>query len=56
MRPPIICNLFPTLIGPLGRWIARARRAREMGFNWQYVNPLFYPGFSGRLYAIRHFG
>jgi starch synthase (maltosyl-transferring) len=54
MRPPIIYNLFPTLIGPPDRWIAHARRAQEMGFNWLYVNPVFYPGFSGSLYAIKH--
>jgi starch synthase (maltosyl-transferring) len=54
MRPPIIYNLFPTLIGPPDRWVPHARRAREMGFNWLYLNPVFYPGFSGSLYAIKY--
>src|SRR4029453_8554637 len=54
MRPSIIYNLFPTLIGPPDRWVPHARRAREMGFNWLYLNPVFYPGFSGSLYAIKH--
>jgi hypothetical protein len=25
-----------------------------MGFNWLYLNPVFYPGFSGSVYAIKH--
>lgn len=50
---PIIYNLFPTLVGPVDGWIAHAERARAMGFNWVYVNPFWYPGFSGSLYAIK---
>jgi starch synthase (maltosyl-transferring) len=52
--PPIVYNLFPTLVGPLPEWVAHAERAREMGFNWLYVNPFHYPGFSGSLYAVKH--
>jgi len=26
-----------------------------MGFNWLYVNPIHYPGFSGSLYAVKHY-
>jgi len=54
-RPPIIYNLFPTLVGSPEGWVSHARRASEMGFNWLYLNPVHYPGFSGSLYAIKHF-
>lgn len=51
MTPPLIYNLFPRLVGPLTRWPEHAERARSMGFNWLYLNPWHYPGFSGSLYA-----
>jgi starch synthase (maltosyl-transferring) len=50
---PIIYNLFPTLAGPVDTWPAHARRAERMAFNWLYVNPHSYPGFSGSLYAVK---
>lgn len=50
---PVIYNLFPRLVGPLPRWVEHARRAREMHFNWLYVNPWHYAGFSGSLYAAK---
>lgn len=53
--PPIVYNLFPTLIGPLDAWPAEAERARDMGFAWLYVNPFHYPGFSGSLYAVKDY-
>lgn len=53
MTPLIIYNLFPTLVGPPERWVAHAERARAMGFNWIYLNPWHYPGFSGSLYAVK---
>src|SRR6266542_3264875 len=52
---PIIYNLFPTLVGPVDGWIMHALRARAMGFNWFYVNPFCYPGFSVSLYAIKDY-
>ena len=52
---PIIYNLFPTLAGSVDTWPAHARRAERMGFNWLYVNPHSYPGFSGSLYAIKDY-
>jgi starch synthase (maltosyl-transferring) len=55
-RPPIIYNLFPTLAGRPERWLAHARRARAMGFDWLYLNPVHYPGFSGSLYAVKDYG
>jgi starch synthase (maltosyl-transferring) len=53
MTPPIVYNLFPTLVGPLAGWVAHAERAAGMGFDWLYVNPVHYPGFSGSLYAVK---
>lgn len=55
MTAPLIYNLFPRLVGPTTRWAEHARRAREMEFEWLYVNPWQYPGFSGSLYAIKDF-
>src|SRR5262245_10411416 len=50
---PIIYTVFPTLVGPPDRWPAHAKRPRQLGFNWLYVNPYQYPGFSGSLYATK---
>jgi starch synthase (maltosyl-transferring) len=52
---PLVYNLFQRLVGPTTRWPEHARRAREMGFDWLYLNPWHYPGFSGSLYAVRDF-
>jgi starch synthase (maltosyl-transferring) len=52
---PLIYNLFPRLVGPTTRWAEHARRAKEMEFNWLYLNPWHYPGFSGSLYAPKEF-
>ena len=54
--PPIVYNLFPTLVGPPERWLAHGRRARAMEFDWLYLNPVHYPGFSGSLYAVKDYG
>ena len=53
--PPIIYNIFPRLVGDLSTWPEHAARAKEMGFNWIYINPVHYPGFSGSLYAVKDF-
>lgn len=50
---PRIYNLFPLLVGPVERWSAHLERVAGMGFNWLYVNPFHYSGFSGSLYAIK---
>ncbi|HEX5869861.1 MAG TPA: alpha-amylase family glycosyl hydrolase, partial [Longimicrobium sp.] len=55
MRPPLLYNLFQRLVGPTTRWAEHARRAREMEFEWLYLNPWHYPGFSGSLYAVKDF-
>ena len=48
-----IYNLFPLLAGSIDRWIADLPRIASMGFDWVYVNPFHYPGFSGSLYSIK---
>lgn len=48
----IIYNLFPLLAGPFARWGEHFQRAAEMGFDWVYINPIQYPGYSGSLYSI----
>ena len=50
---PIIYNLFPRLAGDMTRWLPHAQRAADMGFNWLYLNPIFYCGFSGSCYAVK---
>jgi starch synthase (maltosyl-transferring) len=52
---PIIYNLFPRLAGTMPDWLQHASRAAEMGFNWLYINSIHYPGFSGSLYAVKHY-
>lgn len=52
---PLIYNLFPRLAGPMTRWSEHLDRAASMGFNWLYLNPWHYPGFSGSLYAPKDF-
>jgi starch synthase (maltosyl-transferring) len=52
---PVVYNLFQRLVGPTTRWPEHAGRAAEMGFNWLYLNPWHYPGFSGSLYAPKDF-
>ena len=56
MPPPLIYNLFPTLVGPPRDWLPHADRARAMGFDHLYLNPVQYPGFSGSLYAVKDHG
>jgi starch synthase (maltosyl-transferring) len=55
LKPPLVYNLFQRLVGPTTRWPEHARRARGMGFEWLYLNPWHEPGFSGSLYAVKHF-
>lgn len=52
---PRIYNLFPLLAGPVTKWKDHLPRIADMGFNWIYINPFHYPGFSGSLYAIKDF-
>ena len=52
---PVIYNLFPRLAGTMSDWLQHASRAAEIGFNWLYINSIHYPGFSGSLYAVKHY-
>ncbi|MDR3078355.1 MAG: alpha-amylase [Planctomycetota bacterium] len=54
-RIPFIYNLFPSLLGPVDKWLSHVERAVEMGFNWIFLNPLHLTGASGSLYAIRDY-
>jgi starch synthase (maltosyl-transferring) len=54
-REATIYNLFPRLAGPPAAWPAHLERAAAMGFRWLYLNPVFYPGFSGSVYAVKRF-
>jgi starch synthase (maltosyl-transferring) len=50
---PRIYNLFPLLIGPVPEWRGELPRIAALNFDWVYLNPFHYPGFSGSLYAIK---
>ncbi len=50
---PRIYNLFPLLAGPIPNWSEHLPRIAAMGFDWIYVNPFHYPGFSGSIYAVK---
>ncbi len=52
---PRIYNFFPKLVGPINKWDSHLIRMKDMGFNWIYINPLNYTGFSGSLYSIKDF-
>lgn len=52
---PRIYNLFPLLIGSVRQWEDHLPRIAAMGFDWVYVNPFHYPGFSGSLYAVKDY-
>ncbi len=47
-----IYNLFPLLAGPFGRWTEHLERAKSLGFDWVFLNPIQKPGRSGSLYSI----
>ncbi len=58
MIPPrkmLIYNVFPLLAGPFSKWTPHLKRAANMGFNWIFVNPIQYPGFSGSIYSVKDF-
>jgi starch synthase (maltosyl-transferring) len=52
---PRIYNLFPLLAGPMTAWGSHLPRIAAMGFDWVYVNPFHYPGFSGSIYAVKDY-
>jgi starch synthase (maltosyl-transferring) len=52
---PKIYNLFPPLAGTTEGWTSHLDRIAEMEFDWIFLNPFQYPGFSGSLYAIKDY-
>ena len=52
---PRIYNLFPLLFGPIRKWREHLPRIAAMNFDWIYLNPTHYPGFSGSLYAVKDY-
>ncbi len=52
---PRIYNLFPLLVGDVEAWSGHLGRIAAMGFDWIFVNPFHYPGFSGSLYAVKDY-
>ncbi len=52
---PRIYNLFPLLAGSLRDWEAQLPRIAGLGFDWVFLNPFHYPGFSGSLYAVKDY-
>ncbi|MEA2666538.1 MAG: hypothetical protein QOI11_3482, partial [Candidatus Eremiobacteraeota bacterium] len=52
---PRIYNLFPSLVGSVGRWAAELPRIAALGFDWIYVNPFHETGYSGSLYAVKDY-
>ncbi len=53
--PLLIYNLFPRIVGNFSQWKKNLLRIKEMGFDWIYINPFHYPGFSGSLYAVKDY-
>ena len=54
-NPFLIYNLFPRIAGAMSGWNVHLERAKDMGFNWLYINPINYSGFSGSLYSIKDY-
>ena len=52
---PRLYNLFPSLVGSVGRWAAELPRIAALGFDWVYVNPFHETGYSGSLYAVKDY-
>ena len=48
-------NLFPPLLGHIKNWYSHIDRIKNIGFEWVYINPITYPGFSGSLYATKYY-
>lgn len=55
MEGPRIYNLFPRLVGTISKWEEYLPKVANMGFNWVFLNPFHYPGFSGSLYAVKDY-
>ena len=51
----LVYNLYPRLIGKFEDMKTHAARAKDMGFEYIYLNPLSAPGFSGSSYALKDY-
>lgn len=51
----IIYNVFPLLTGNVRDWTPHLQRAADLGFDWIFVNPVHYPGYSGSLYSVKDY-
>ena len=51
----IIYNLFPLLTGKVRDWTPHLQRAADLGFDWVFINPIHYPGYSGSLYSVKDY-
>lgn len=49
-----VYNLYPKLVGSMDKWIEHFDRIQAMNFNWIYINPIHFPGFSGSDYAVKN--
>src|SRR3546814_9357753 len=47
--------LFPSLVGSTAEWKKHLPRIAGMAFDWIFLNPFHYPGFSGSLYAVKDY-
>jgi starch synthase (maltosyl-transferring) len=50
-----IYNLFPLLTGKFSDWTPHLQRAADLRFDWVFINPIQYPGYSGSLYSIKDY-
>ena len=48
----IIYDLFPLIAGPMSQWDGHFGRAKAMGFDWIFLNPIQKTGASRSLYSI----
>lgn len=48
-------NLFAPLLGNIKNWYSHIDRIKKIGFEWVYINPITYPGFSRSLYATKDY-
>jgi starch synthase (maltosyl-transferring) len=54
-EPLLIYNLYPRLAGHMPQWKNHIGRILDMRFNWIYLNPTYYPGFSGSIYSVKDY-
>lgn len=55
MEGILVYNLYPRLVGKFEDMKAHVKRAKEMGYEYIYLNPIAAPGFSGSSYAVKDY-